>query len=55
VFALLRGLDLDAAIGTHSPADAARIESAFRTGFVAAAVVAAIGAAIASRLPRIKL
>jgi EmrB/QacA subfamily drug resistance transporter len=55
VFALLRGLDLDAALGTHNAADTARIESAFRTGFIAAAVVAAVGAAIASRLPRIKL
>lgn len=55
VFALLRGVDLDAAVATHSAADMARIESAFRTGFIAAAVIAATGAAIAARLPRIRL
>ena len=55
VFALLHGINLDAALGTRSAVDVARIESAFRTGFIAAAVIATLGAAIASRLPRIHL
>ena len=55
VFALLRGIDLDLALATRGSVDAARIEDAFRTGFIAAAVIAALGAVIASRLPRIRL
>jgi len=55
VFALLRGVNLDAALGSHSTADVAHIKSAFRTGFVGAALIAALGATIASRLPRIRL
>jgi hypothetical protein len=55
VFALLRGIDLDSALATRGTADAARIEDAFRTGFIAAAAIAALGAVIASRLPRIRL
>jgi MFS family permease len=55
VFALLQGIDLDAASNARAAVDGARIERAFRTGFIAAAVVAALGAAIATRLPRIRL
>jgi predicted MFS family arabinose efflux permease len=55
VFALLSGVNLDAALGSHSAADVAHIERAFRTGFVGAALIAALGAGIASRLPRIHL
>jgi MFS family permease len=55
VFALLHGIDLDAAVTAHAGADTAHIERAFRTGFIAAAAVAALGAAIAARMPRIRL
>jgi EmrB/QacA subfamily drug resistance transporter len=54
VFALLHGMDLDT-LGARSAADAARIERGFRFGFIAAAAVAAVGAVIAARLPRIRL
>jgi len=55
VFALLQGIDLDAALSTHGAADVVHIERAFRIGFIAAALVAALGAVLASRLPRIRL
>ena len=55
VFALLHGINLDAALAAHGGPDITRIEHAFRTGFIAAACVAALGAFIASRLPRIRL
>jgi EmrB/QacA subfamily drug resistance transporter len=54
VFALLQGVDLDS-LGARSAAEAAHIERGFRFGFIAAAVVAAMGAVIAARLPRIRL
>ena len=55
VFALLHGIDLDAALNARSAAGTAAIEHAFRIGFIAAAAVAALGAVLASRLPRIHL
>jgi EmrB/QacA subfamily drug resistance transporter len=54
VFALLHGVNLDTGVARDA-ADAARIVSAFRIGFIAAAAVAATGALIAYRLPRIQL
>lgn len=58
VFALLHGVNLDAALGTsplRGATDTATIEHAFRVGFIGAACIAALGALLASRLPRIEL
>ena len=55
VFALLRDVDLDAALRAGSAVDPARVIHAFRVCFMAMAGLAAIGAAIALRLPAIDL
>ncbi len=55
VFALLHGVNLDAALRAHGAGDNAPIEHAFKIAFVGAAGIAALGAVIASRLPKIHL
>lgn len=58
VFTLLEGVNLDAALATaalRGATEAATIERAFRAGFIGAACIAALGALLASRLPRITL
>lgn len=55
VFALLHGMNLDDAFAAARSADAPAIQRAFQIGFMAASAVAATGALVASRLPRLIL
>jgi EmrB/QacA subfamily drug resistance transporter len=55
VFTLLHGVNLETALSTRGTGNTAPIEHAFKIGFLGAALIATLGALIASRLPRIRL
>jgi MFS family permease len=55
VFNLLHGMDLDAALRASTDAQRADILQAFQHGFLASALLAALGAWMASRVPEVHL